>query len=365
MKLFRKADKPLSHQEIVAWLRALRGSPYNPASGFDVTAVFRVKYNDCDTYYFAGVNIEYPHLRLGTHAEEGCIAAMATAFGKKAEIVEGFLMGAPHNLKPGEDHFLANNNVACCGKCRQQIVGLVANPDVVIHSFTLNGAHKQMTVGEFLPNAFSYKDFDPDAISAMKQPGKALDETAIRSKLIRENTQLADNEVFAWLKDLESLDYSTKTSQAVVLQLKNGNYVAGVKIEEAAYVSIDPIQSAIAIAHAHFPRVEVEKIWSYTYDRNLKATAASTPSNTALPGFNLHKESTERGLIAGSPEKSMLTLSAVQCVAQFAVSDNIDIDMFNTRGHKASIKLNNSAQLILRFPKAPTSESIRPSPAMC
>ena len=142
MKVFRKSHTPLTQEDITQWLREMRDTPYVAASGFAVTCVFRAKIGDDDSYYFTGVNVENPDHRLATHGEEGGIAAIATALGKKAEIVEGWVMGAPKDLKVGDDSFLANNCVSCCGKCRQQIAGLAA-PSVAIHSISLNGAIKK------------------------------------------------------------------------------------------------------------------------------------------------------------------------------------------------------------------------------
>lgn len=186
MKLFRKSATPLTQQDITQWLREMRGNPYVTASGFDVTAVFRAKVGDDDTYYFAGVNVENPHHRLSTHGEEGCISAIATALGKNAEIVEGWVMGAPTNLKAGDDHALANNCVSCCGKCRQQIASL-ANPAVQIHSVSLNGAIKTTTVGDFLPDAFTYKQFmtEVGGNSANNSPFSTPTAEQVESRLIR------------------------------------------------------------------------------------------------------------------------------------------------------------------------------------
>ena len=143
MKNFRKGHQ--NEKEIIDWLRDMRGSPYVPASGFDVTVVFRAKIGNADDYYFTGVNVENPDHRLSTHGEEAALSAMVTGLGKQVELVEGWVMGAPKHLKPGSADPLANNKCTCCGKCRQQIAGF-AGPDVKIHSVSLNGAVSSITV---------------------------------------------------------------------------------------------------------------------------------------------------------------------------------------------------------------------------
>ena len=340
MLLFKKMDRELNQEEVTQWLRELRGHPYNPASGFDVTAVFRVKFRGKATYYFAGVNVENPHLRLSTHAEEGCIAAMATAFGKGAEIVEGWVMGAPNTVKPGDGSPMADIQVTCCGKCRQQIAGL-AEPDVVMHSISLNGAHQPTTVGTFLPDVFTFKQFAPDAL----QPSYvgALVESDIHNRLVREK-DLSESDIFNWLKSLEGIDHATQTSQAVILKLTGNRYVAGVSIEEAAYVSIEPIQSAIAIANTLYGKsVNVEAVW--TLSKSKKQLQANT-SSSEFPLLDVYKMKSQQPL---DHSFTPLPLSSIQVLAQFSVDQNIPIHMFNESGEKQVIPLNESAKCIPTF----------------
>ena len=330
MKLFRKSEKPLTQDEITAWLRELRGNPFVPDSGFDVTTVFRAKLGNDDSYYFAGVNAENPHHRLSTHGEEGAIAAIATALGKKAEIVEGWVMGAPTTLKPGDDHFLANNNVTCCGKCRQQLIGL-ADPSTVIHSITLNGVQKDTTLGQLIPDAFSFRQFSPELQRTEDTQSAIIPPTAgaVENRLIRQGKMLSEKEIFAWLQELESVDLATKRSQAVVVKLTNGAYVAGVKVEEAAYVSIDPVQSAMAIASGEFGPVKVQEVWSFSKGRDGKELASTS--------------------------FEPLNLTAVQVLAQFAMQPTIPIHLFSGQGKRMDIKLLDSARYIPTFNQPTTS----------
>lgn len=338
MMLFRKSDRALSQEEITHWLKELRGRPYNPSSGFDVTAVFRVKFKDEATYYFAGVNVENPHLRLSTHGEEGCIAAMTTAFGKGAEIVEGWVMGAPKSTQPNVSNPLADIQVSCCGKCRQQIVGF-ADPSVVIHSISLNGAHQQTTVGEFLPDAFSFKQFAPDAL----QPSHVgvLSELDIQQRLTRQG-ELSEEEIFTWLNSLEGIDHATQTSQAVVLKLSGDQYVAGVSIEEAAYISIEPIQSALAIANTALGNAfNVEAVWSLSKAKKQLSVSSSSSAFPALDTFK-RKTQLEDAFIP-------LPLSSIQVLAQFAVNNSIPIHTFNEQHKKQTVLMNETVNCIPTF----------------
>ena len=314
MKNVRKGK--LDQNQIIDWLRELRGNPYVPASGFDVTTVFRAKLGDQDDYYFAGVNVENPDHRLSTHGEEGAISAMVTALGKQAEIVEGWVMGAPANLKPGSKEPLADNKVTCCGKCRQQIAGL-ASPDTVIHSVSLNGAVSATTVGAFLPDAFSFKDYIPELAATDKNTETPPTANEVESRLTRK-APLSDTDIFNWLKSLESVDYASKTSQAAIVELANGVLVAGTKVEEAAFVSINPIQSAMATATAAFGSQKVKKVWTFASGRDGNELAAD----------------------AFQP----LSLSAVQTLSQFAENADIPIILFSAKGETETMQLKDTAQ---------------------
>ena len=316
MKNFRKG--PQSAANIVEWLRDMRGNPYNPASNFDVGAVFRVSAGGQDDYYFAGVNVENPDHRLSTHAEEAAIAAMVTALGRQASIVEGWVMGAPRHLTQGSPDPLANNKVTCCGKCRQQIAGF-AGPDAVIHSVSLNGATSKITVGAFLPDTFSFRDFIPEAtdIAASSRQTTPPTQDEAQNRLIRQGKTLSEPDILNWLKSLESVDYATKTGQAAIVELANGAYVAGTKVEEAAFVSINPIQSAMAVATSAFGVQKVVKVWALATGRD----GQELPRDAFQP----------------------LSLSAIQTLAQFAQGPQTPICLFNGSGQTDTLFLKDTS----------------------
>lgn len=363
MNLYRKSKTRLTQEEITQWLIDLRGHPFNPASGFDVTAVFCSQVPNDDTYYyFAGVNVENSDHRLSTHAEEACIAAMVTAFGKNAEIVEGWVMGAPKALKPGSSEPLADNKVSCCGKCRQQIVGL-ADASVKIHSVSLNGAIESTTVKEFLPNPFSFRQFIAElmdrinttvgqvlGITAQSESQISVEMKSFEQQIIRIH-ELTEREIFEWLQQLESIDYASLSSHAAVLKLSNGSYVAGINIEEAAFVSINPIQSAIAIANTAYKDVEVTEVWTYSKLKKSHAATIAKPTlsndqedKSVLTAFKQLSSATSYIDETFTP----LPLSAIQVLGQFA-SNTVKINMFNAAGKTKTISLHESAREIPAF----------------
>lgn len=351
MTLFRKSETLLSQEEITLWLRELRGHPFNLSSKFDVTSIFRVKFNGEDNYYFAGVNVENPDHRLSTHGEEGCIAAMTTAFGKSAEIIEGWVMGAPRDLTENSDSPMADIKVTCCGKCRQQIIGF-ANDDVKIHSISLKGEHQQTTVAEFLPEAFSFKQFAPDALQPSMLTGKAMLVPEIYNRLIRSDISLSEDDIFFWMKELESVDHASQTGQVVVLKLTDNHYVAGVNVEDAAYVGINAVQSAIAIARVAFKDFKVEEVWSFSQAKiepelNVCQPSTSTAPSEVVHQFKSFKKADKIKLDTFMP----LSLSAIQVLGQFAAHRAVPIHMFNERGAMQSYPMNESANLIPLFPE--------------
>jgi cytidine deaminase len=254
MKIFRKGK--LSATEITEWLVSLRGHAHVPESGFPVTAVFRARVQGVDDYYFAGVNVENAEHRLSTHGEEGAIAAMVVGLGPQAEIVEGWVMGALRTAPVDSD-----NLASCCGKCRQQIAGF-ATADVKIHAVALNGKISTTTVGDFLPDVFTFRQFLTEAPAVKKTSTAAPSAAEVEGRLIWQGN-LTEHEIFTWLERTESVDYASKIPQAIVLQLDNGAYVAGAKVEEAAFNDMNAAQCALAIAVSEFGIRRIVGAWVY------------------------------------------------------------------------------------------------------
>lgn len=309
MKIFRQAERPLTDGEVGTWLRELRGHPYCIESGFDVTAVFRARLGEASHFYFAGVNVENPDHRVSTHGEEGAIAAMVVALGKQAELVEGWVMGAPKGLEQGTDDPLGDIEVSCCGKCRQQIANF-ADEDVVIHSVALNGSASTTTMGAYLPDQFTFQQFRPEAAEDPATRPRVPTAAEAGKRLIRAGVDLSSDEIFRWLASLESANAATGTSEAVILRLANGSYVAGVKIEEAAFLDVNAIQCAAAIANGAFGRIAVTEAWWYAQGKEDGDHAFPAPR-----------------------------LSALQTLIEFATGSDIPLHIFDARGDRREMSL--------------------------
>lgn len=318
LKIFRKADN-LTQDEIHDWLVSLRGNPYVPGSGFDVTSVMKAKIGG-ESFYFAGVNAENIDQRLSTHGEEGAIAAMVTALGKYAEITEGWVLAAPRGMKPESDDPLADGACPCCGNCRQRIAGF-ADADVEIHSLSLSKKNSNsLSVKELLPLSFSFRDFAPELIAGDQRVKTLLvpDIKTFEQNLVRQGKDLSVKDMFNWLSSLEGADFASKISHSVVVRLDNGAYVAGVNVEDAAYTGTNAVQSAMAIATAEFGSCAVTDVWSFAKGRDEKVL----PNNGIVP----------------------LPLSALQTLNEFAVGPNVPLTMFTAGGEEFSIVLRDAAR---------------------
>jgi cytidine deaminase len=299
MKNFKKGK--LSAAAIAEWLIELRANAYVPESGFAVTVALRARAGGEEDYYFAGVNVENIDHRLSTHAEEACIAAMVTSLGKQAEIAEVWVMGA-----------------TCCGKCRQQIAGF-AGENVKIHYMALKGGGTSTTVGAFLPEAFTLREFSAEKKSA---GSGMLSAAAIENRLFRK-APLTEQQIAAWLREIDSIDYFSKISQAVVLKLDNGAYAAGAKVEDAAFLSMNAVQSALASAVTNFGACAVQETWVYTKGR----------AGKEIPPDSF----------------GVLTMSALQSLLQMAEHAAIPVNFFAGDGSVARMTLTEAAKT------APTS----------
>lgn len=250
--ILRKIEH-LPQEEIVSWLKNLRGHPYVVQSGFDVTSVFRVRAGH-EIFYVAGVNVENKELTAGTCAEEGAIAAAVTALGHEIEIMEGWIMGAPR----GAD----SSDITCypCGECRQRIAQYAAK-EAPIHIIALDGERKDTKIrDELIPHAFSFRDLEHQerkaSLSAM--PPSPMEAMLYRTP----EFALDDERLLAWLSGLTGDIRVSGRKEGAILRLSNGAYVAGAKIENAAYPSgTNAIAAAAAIMNARFGMQKITQAW--------------------------------------------------------------------------------------------------------
>ncbi len=251
------------HEEIADWLRALRGRPHVPGSGFDVTSVLRVRAGEL-TAYVAGVNVENVDARIGTHAEEGALALAVTAFGPEVRVEEIWVMGAPRGLSSGSADPLAESQVPCCGNCRQRLIGF-AEEAAPVHAVALNGAMATTTLGALLPGAFSFRAFMREARAGtsgadVKPRPRLLPPARVEDRVMRQGTGQGPARVEGWLDELHGVDAASGRDTMALIGLTNGWTVAGVGVEDAAYTGTNAVQSALAIAVARFGRIEVERL---------------------------------------------------------------------------------------------------------
>jgi len=258
----------LSATDIFQWLVDLRAAPHTPESGFNVSAIFRARLGTRDDYYFAGVNVENIDHRLGVHAEESALAAAVTSLGPQARLVEGWLMGAPADVTPSSNSLFTQQKATCCGICLQHLTG-VALPDMPVHSVALNNTQETRLMRDLLGAPFTDAQMDTIDQRQSNSPGMLLSDADVTARLTRTG-KLEKADIFNWLQELPLIDHASKVSHSAVLRLDNGAYVAGTKVEEAAYIDISPVQAAVAIARAHYGPCKIEEVWSLATGRDGK-----------------------------------------------------------------------------------------------
>lgn len=310
--IFVQADN-LPQADILNWLKALRGHPYVAQSHFDVTSVFKLR-SAGQTYYVGGVNVENRELTTGTCGEEGAIATAICALGQDIDVVEIWVMGAPSGLQ--------TSDLACypCGECRQRIAQYTA-PDTPIHVVGLDGETKDTTTrAELLPNAFSFRDLEHNGamgtIPALAPVADAL------NRVYRQPSQpLTTAEVFDWLRGLRADVRVSDYNEMTVWRLENGAYVAGVKVENAAYPSSTNVMSAAAAAmNGHFGKQKVAEVWAFGFHNAPEKTSPAhyQPSGASLQVLHeyagaevlLHRFNNE-GMVSSAAVGELLKIAPV------------------------------------------------------
>lgn len=306
---------------ITGWLRNLRRNAYVPGSHYQVASIIMMQV--ASGYYFAGgVNVECYEHRLNMHGEESAIAALTTAFGKKAQIDGVWVMAAPDHLDGPVQDRMADIHGQTCGNCRQQIASLARRKDISVCAITLNGIPMNVSLDVLLPHSFSFSDFDP-AIAKRRAENQSdpasVDLEILQRRLIRREPQ-TESDIFSWLSQLESLDYASGRGQAVVLILESGVAVAGVKFENAAYTGQGAMQAAIGVAVSTFGTIKVKAVYSLS-------NTASEHDTAFYP----------------------LPLSALQSLSEFAANDDVPITIFNRAGNKKCASFADSGRYRTSF----------------
>lgn len=306
---------------IVSWLRELRLKAYVPGSSYKVASLIMMRVPG-GFYFSGGVNVECYEHRLSNHGEESAIAALVAAFGKKAAIDAVWVMAAPGLLTGPTPDPMADIQGQTCGNCRQQISGLAASPDIPVQAISLNGNAVTDPISHLLPSSFSFADFDPEIHTQRQQDRqKTLDPAAdILHKVLRKTPQ-TQGQIFDWLQSLESVDYASGIGQAVVLRLTSGAFVAGVRVENAAYTGLSAVQGAIGIAVTTFGSIEIAEIYQL-----------STVQKDEPPG-RVHP----------------LSGSSLQSLGEFVTDDDIPVTLFAQNGQSFTCPLSAMAQFLTRF----------------
>lgn len=303
--LIAKAEH-LPFEEIVAWLTRLRGQPFVAQSHFDVTSVLKIHIGE-ESYYVGGVNVENVELTVGSCAEEGALSAAVTAFGEHIDVVEAWVMGAPRNMEMSD--------LACypCGECRQRLAQYMA-PDAAIHIVSLDGKLRDTkTRGELLPMAFSFRDLEERSeYSAQTHPKHS--DAALR--LTRQPPAPLDNDqICQWMAELQSDVRVSGVDQKIIFRLDSGAYVAGVRLENAAYPSsTSAVQSAVALMHTRYGHSKIAEMWVQVSYRQQQETEIR---NTLVP----------------------LSGALLQVLYQFVAEDDMVVNILDGDGHIRKLTL--------------------------
>lgn len=307
-----------------AWLLRLRSRAYAPGSHYNVADILGMRCAK-GMLYFAGVNVECLDHRQTVHSEECAIAFMVTAMGKRAAIHEAWVLGAPASLSGPGDHPMADLDGQPCGNCRQQILGLAADDQIPVHCLSLNGRDTVKTIGYLLPDAFQFDDFNPEA-AAERQAARgflAPDNPEDLMRRVLRRGSLPQAEIHDWISQLESVDYASRIGQAVIIKLDNGFYVAGVKVENAAYTGLNAMQAALGIATVNFGKVSVEEIY-----------ALSTSRRPDMP---------ERDMVYP------LSLPSLQGLNEFVADPGIPVTLFTQGGDYVVMEYGDAADCFSNF----------------
>ena len=229
----------LAFAEIFSWLLALRSRAYCPISHYAVAAVGRALDSTGQDIYLAGVNVENADHRLSTHAEEGVLAALVTALGPSARLQEIWAVAAPDHLRSGDDDVLAKIIPSYCGKCRQQMAGLAVGAEMKLHGISLDGQVDTMTLAQALKGYMTLENIEASSHHLIS--GVSIFDS-------QKMFQRGDVDIKQWLGQLQACDPITQHGRCSILSFNSDAHVAGVDIEDAAFLSISAYQAALAIA---------------------------------------------------------------------------------------------------------------------
>ena len=255
--LFTLSDQPLSQSSIFQMLTEVREHSFCPFTNYKVGAVLEVQLSDNLYFYTYGLNVEdNSHNRLSLHSEQNALARMISLLGGDAKFSSLWVMAAPADAVPDPTQQPSKS----CGHCRQIMISLAQSMEE-IYAVTLDGRFSSppdnFEEGEFLPDAFSEKNVNPDSLKL--NSNAAL--VHIHSKLelwktFAEPRNLTEDQLQKCLKKLSphiiDADYQTSPITACIVKSNNGYYTPGVLVQDIAFLTTDTIFAAIGGAVTRF-----------------------------------------------------------------------------------------------------------------
>lgn len=245
--VFVHSTTPLSNAEIFTRLTNLRQHAFAPYSNYLVSCLVEIKIAENSYFYIGGVNVENDeHNRLSLHSEQNALASAITLLGEDTKFSKMWVMAAPANAEPDGNQEAGK----ACGHCRQIMMSL-AKKDAEIYTVTLDGRFSEPDSFErkFLPDSFCERDLN---LSAQPSHPVNLETWELLSKA----KNLNETQIASILKKLSphiiNPKFQTSGITACLLKCSNGNYAAGVLVQDIAFLTTDAIFGAIGNAVTQF-----------------------------------------------------------------------------------------------------------------
>jgi len=261
MFFLQSYQQSLTSAQIAKHLADLRKNADCQASHFAVAAIIEIFRDNC-WYYFGGVNVEdLEQHRMTLHAEHNALTTAMAFLGPNIRISRVWVMAAPEILSTNTENPLGNNAAGPCGQCRQ-VLKSKADEKTEIISITLNGKIQSLgALDDLLPNAFSERDLGTHKKPAATYSSIFSSRKNRISLLDFINAPPFDAETltpYLYLLNSNLLFLQTEsTLPGLILRLSNGYFVPAVRCEDAAFLTVDPVYTALGQATSRFGKEQV------------------------------------------------------------------------------------------------------------